>query len=183
MTHPATVKNQQANAEVAKSGSVSTGKEVSQTPEFDEFLKDQAAIGGDTGLDPYEAILRQVLNAESPDAVLTPTEVAQGTDLLDVPLALLGFRLNESEYDVGSPFYATMEVIDMRTNDGMVVNTGHKKVLAQLVRLQQLNDGPNEDYHFPFAVMFIQRGMSKVNTPMLELRKWEDADTQKEAPF
>jgi len=179
----ATRANEAVSGKVVERRTDSEGKEISQTPKFDAFIRDKAAQDEYEGADPYEAILQQVLKAETPDAVLTPTDVQQGSDLIDIPLALIGFRLNESEYDVGSPFYATMEVIHAATMEGMIVNTGHKKVLAQLIRLQQLADGPNEAFAFPFNVMFIQRGMSKVNTPMLELRKWEDTDIQTKAPF
>jgi hypothetical protein len=183
MVHPATIADPALKGNVVDTKKPEASQEISATPRFDQFIRDHKAEGGDIALDPYDAILKQVLSAESPDAVLTPTETAQGSDLLDVPLLLMGFHLNESEFDAGSPFYATLEVVDMRTEQGLVVNTGHKKVLAQLVRLQQLSDGPNETFNFPYQVMFITRGQSKVGTPMLELRKWEAEDEKKEAPF
>jgi hypothetical protein len=146
---------------------------VVRKSEFDAFLANREAEKADTEQDPYEAIIKQVLNAESPDAVLTPTEVLQGRDLIDIPIVVLGFVLNKSEYDVGSPFYATMDVVTSPDAPPVKVNCGHKKVIAQLVRLEQLGA-------FPQAVRFITRGTSKVGgTPMLELTKWtEEQQTQ-----
>lgn len=150
----------------------SAGTEI-RPSEFDEFLKNRESEKADTEQDPYEAIIKQVLNAETPDAVLTPTEVLQGRDLIGVPIVILGFVLNKSEFDVGSPFYATMDVVKSPDEPPVKVNCGHKKVIAQLVRLEQLGA-------FPIAAQFITRGVSKVGgTPMLELTK---AEIQAEPP-
>ena len=145
----------------------SAGGEVKRS-EFDAFLANREAERADSKEDAYESIIRQVLSAETPDAVLTPTDVLQGRDLIDVPLVVLGFVLNQSEYDVGSPFYATMDVIRGPDEPPFKVNCGHKKVIAQLVRMEELGG-------FPFQARFITRGTSKVGgTPMLELTKWTE---------
>lgn len=142
---------------------------------LDALLHDAKAPDGDAEVDPYEAIIQQVLNADSPTAVLTPIDVLQGRDLIDEPLLLMDFSLNESEYDTGSPLYASMAVI--RPDEGpTVVNCGHKKVLAQLVKLKQFADGPNEEWCFPYRVKFITRGESKQGTPLLQLAMWKEED-------
>src|SRR5271169_3068683 len=111
-----------------------------QMSKFDQFLLDRQAEGGDPERDPYEGIIAQVLSAETPDAVLTPIEALQGRDVLGVPLLLVGFELNQSEFDAGSPFYASMAVIRSDTQEPTVVNCGHKKVLAQLVKLDEFHN-------------------------------------------
>ncbi len=122
-----------------------------------------------------DRIIRQVLSAESPAAVLTPTDVVQARDIVEEPLMLVGIDLSESEFDAGSPFYANMAVI--RTPGvSAVVNCGHKKVLAQLIKLQEFNE-------YPYRVKFIVRGQSKQGTPMLELAEWHETDYQEEIPF
>lgn len=141
---------------------------------LDKFLHDANAQDGDAQVDPHEAIIAQVLSAETPEAVLTPIEVLQGRDLIGVPLMLVDFSLNESEFDTGSPLYASMAVIHPETGP-TVANCGHKKVLAQLVKLKQFNQ-------FPYRVQFITRGVSKQGTAMLELASWKEEDYQ-EPPF
>lgn len=148
------------------------------TPKFDALMlqaqKDVAEVPGDA----YDAILQQILTAESPDLVLTPTEAINADEVVGIPFDFQGFEWNKSEFDAGSPMYASIRVTDLGTGDHKVVNCGHKKVLAQLIRLEQL-------HAIPFKAMFVQRGVSRVGTPMLELRKlpdFEDGDKQ-EPPF
>jgi hypothetical protein len=148
---------------------------VARPSEFDRFLTDKMSADGDPETDPLERIVKQVLSAESADAVLTPVEVMQGRDIIGVPIIVVGFQLNKSDFDAGSPFYASMECLMPPEAVPQVVNCGHKKVLAQLVRLQELDA-------FPVNVQFITRGQSKQGTPMLELTKWPEQE-QTEVPF
>jgi hypothetical protein len=143
--------------------------------EFNQFLIDKKSQDGDPEVDPYERIIKQVLSAETADAVLTPVEVKQGRDIIGIEIIVVGFTLNKSEFDAGSPFYASMECLFPPDGSPEVVNCGHKKVLAQLVRLQELNA-------FPAQVQFITRGQSQQGTPMLELTKWSEQNTEP-APF
>lgn len=142
---------------------------------LNQFLADKSNQGGDPNSDPMDGIIQQVLKADSPAAVLTPTEVLQAVQLTDVPIILVGWSLAQSEYDAGSPFYANLAVI---TPDGEpnVVNCGHKKVLAQLIKLEEFNE-------YPYKVMFITRGSSKQGTPMLELTEWPKDYEPAEVPF
>lgn len=142
---------------------------------LDKFLLDASAQGGDVERDPMESIIRQVLSAESPAAVLTPTDVQQARDIVGVPLMLADFELNKSEFDVGAPFFASMAVLGPG-GVPMVVNCGHKKVLAQLVKLKEFDQ-------FPYRVMFIERGQSKQGTAMLELTAWEEETYKDNPPF
>jgi hypothetical protein len=142
---------------------------------LNQFLADKSNQGGDPDRDPMDGIIQQVLNADSPAAVLTPTEALQASNLIQVPLMLVGWELAQSEYDAGSPFYANLAVL---TPDGQpnVVNCGHKKVLAQLIKLEEFNE-------YPYRVMFITRGQSRQGTPMLELTAWEEEAEPEPAPF
>ena len=144
-----------------------TGRPTEYRSEFDKFLLTSQEQDGDgPAVDPFERIIAQVLSAETPDAVLTPVEAVQGRDLVGVNLLFHGFELNKSEYDVGSPFYLSMQCERADTGDPLVVNCGHKKVIAQAVKLKEFGQ-------WPYQVMFMERGHSKIGgTPMLELRKW-----------
>jgi len=133
---------------------------------FDRFLIDRNQESADPEIDAYQAIIEQILTAESPDDVLTPIEAKKASDMVDVPLILHGFEMNESEYDAGSPFYASMKVVNALTGEPCVVNCGHKRVLAQLVKLDQFQQ-------YPYQVMFKEQGKSKKSgSPMLVMVKW-----------
>jgi hypothetical protein len=99
----------------------------------------------------------------------------QARDMIDIPLMLADFELNKSEYDVGAPFFASMAVL-VPGGEPAVVNCGHKKVLAQLVKLKEFNE-------FPYRVKFIARGQSKQGTPMLELTAWTEDEYSDTPPF
>lgn len=141
---------------------------------LDAFLLNAHTQDGDPEVDGYERIIRQVLRAETPLAVLTPAEAVQGRDLVGVPLMLRGFLLEESEYDTGSPFFAVMDVL-APGGEELPVSCGHKKVLAQLVKLREFDQ-------WPYRVMFAERGKSQQGTPMLELTTWKEEDFA-EPPF
>jgi hypothetical protein len=135
-------------------------------------IKDQDE---DKERDPMDAIIEQVLNASSPEAVLTPVEALQARDVDGVPLLLLGFELNKSEFDAGSPLYASIHVMgpDEMT---ATINCGHKKLLAQLVKLEQFDE-------YPYRVQFITRRSSKHGTPMYELVEWKEEEQPEPPPF
>jgi hypothetical protein len=148
---------------------------LARSQDFERFITSKAEEMRDDDSDPLQRIIAQVLNAETPDAVLTPVEVLKASDIVGEPVFVLAFSLQKSEYDVGSPFYAVIDVVRGPNQPPEVVTCGHKKVMAQLVRLQELNA-------FPFAAEFIERGKSNIGgTAMLELRK-VDIKTD-EAPF
>ena len=128
--------------------------------------------GGDLAEDdPYRRIIQQVLSAASPDVVLTPVEAYQAKDIQGRRLLLFGHTWNKSEFDAGTPMYASMECQDADTHESMVVNTGHKKMMAQLIKLEQFGK-------YPYEIQIRARGQSAQGTPMLELVKWDKRETE-----
>jgi hypothetical protein len=126
--------------------------------------------GGDLADDdPFASIIRQILSATSPDIVLTPVEATQARDVVGVPLEVFDFAMNKSEFDTGAPFYASMQCQKVKTGEPVVVNCGHKAVIAQLIRLKQLDA-------YPFAGVFEERGRSAQGTPMLRLKRYESTE-------
>lgn len=100
---------------------------------------------GETSDDPtatYRQIIDQILSADTPEDVLTPVEAVSARDLVGQEFMLEGFSVNKSEFDVGSPFYASMQCREAGSNARIVINCGDQKVLAQLVRLGQLGALP-----------------------------------------
>lgn len=94
----------------------------------------------------YKSIIEQIFAAESMEEVLTPPEAISARDMVATPLIVESFDVNTSEYDVGSPYYASMKVKRADTGEALVVNTGNQRIMAQLIRLQQLESFPFECY-------------------------------------
>jgi len=164
------VKDQAGAAEPA----VIDGKVPLKAKDLDQFLRTEGEAEGDPEGGAYLRIIDQVLSATSPDVVLTPVEALNAADMVGIPLLLFGGELNKSDYDVGSPFYVSLECVVNEDQTPAIVNCGHKKVIAQFVKLREFGQ-------FPYRVMFRQRGVSKIGgTPMLELVKWEEPEA---APF
>ena len=134
---------------------------------FGRWLTDEVAKEGEPDVSAHQRIIEQVLNAQSPDEVLTPSEAHPCKEMADIPLVLHGFDLNESEFDEGSPFYASMKCVNYTTGEPVIVNTGYKKMIAQLMKLDQFQQ-------YPYNVMVKQQGKSKqTGSPMYALVKWQ----------
>lgn len=110
----------------------------------------------------YQSLIEQILSAETPDQILTPVEVKQPRDVVGEPLEIFDMRLQRSDYDVGSPLYASIEAKSVETGEPVVVNCGQKPVMAQLVRLKQLDS-------FPFRAFFRATGTNAHGTTMYRL--------------
>jgi hypothetical protein len=130
----------------------------------------------------YVAIIDQILSAETPEQILTPVEVRQPRDVVGEPLEIFDMRLQRSEYEVGSPMYASVEAKQLADGEPIVVNCGQKALMAQLVRLKQLDA-------FPFRAYFRQTGTNAHGTPMYRLttlpqdRQPSVPASTEEAPF
>jgi len=153
---------------------VNDGQTPVKASDLDQYLRDTHAAEVDPDEGAYARIIEQVLKSTTPDIVLTPTEAVDAKDMVGIPLVITGFDLNESEYDQGSPFYVSIHAFVAQDETEVVINCGHKKVIAQMVMLKRFDQ-------WPYRAMFRQRGVSKIGgTPMLELVK---AEGPEKAPF
>lgn len=139
------------------------------------FLYEQGETAEAEMSDAYKSIIDQILSAETPDQILTPVEVKQPRDVVGEPLEMFDVRWQRSEFDAGSPMYASLECKEVATGMPVVVNCGQKAVMAQLVRLQQLDA-------FPFRAYFRQTGSNDHGTAMYRLTRLPDGD-QGTLPF
>ena len=87
-------------------------------------------------------IIAQVLSADSVDEVLGDTEVIGLQSMMDEPLTVYGLKFQRSDYEQGAPYYAVIDVYRGRSQWRGPVTTGAQTILAQLVRLQQLDAWP-----------------------------------------
>lgn len=117
---------------------------------LDEYLMNEGLYSEPSPDQAYRQIIDQILNAATPEDVLTPVDAISATDVIDRPFFLYGFDVNKSEYDVGSPFYASMHVRFMDEDSPAVVNSGNQALFAQLIRLSQFENG------FPCTVVIRQ---------------------------
>ena len=124
--------------------------------------------------DPYRTILDQILSADTPDAVLTPIEAHKIGEYVGTALLLFGFQLQKSEYEEGTPMYAAMQCRDVEKDEPVVITSGHRKVMAQLVKLRQFDK-------WPYKVMPIARGQGKYGDPLFELTKWPEGYVPRES--
>lgn len=95
----------------------------------------------------YRSIIAQVMAGSSIEEVLTPPEAISARNMTGVPLVISGFHVNTSEYDVGSPYYFSMDCRRVDTDEKCVINSGNQRIMAQLLRLymlDQLNSGKTE---------------------------------------
>lgn len=90
----------------------------------------------------YKRIIDQILAAKTPDEVLTPIEAMDLRALVGEIITINAVSVNKSDYDVGSPFYFTMECVNETTQEKLVLNSGVQRVMAQIVRLNQLGKLP-----------------------------------------
>lgn len=134
---------------------------ASRTPDI-AFLFESGEKAEEQMTDNYRAIIEQILSAETPDQILTPVEVLQPRDVADELLEVFDVRWQRSEFEVGSPMYASLEAKRIMDGAPVVVNCGQKPVMAQLVRMQQLDA-------FPFRAFFRQTGNNAHGTAMYRL--------------
>jgi hypothetical protein len=112
------------------------------------FLFEGVDSSGQEMSDNYRAIIEQILNADTPEQILTPIDIMQPRDVVGRALRLFDVRWQVSEFEVGSPKYASIECQDLETGQPMVINCGQKPVMAQMLRLSQLKDGLPQDAFF-----------------------------------
>jgi hypothetical protein len=105
------------------------------------YLQDESAYTEPDRTQAYRQIIDQILNADTPEDVLTPVEAVNASEHTERPFILYGFDVNQSEFDVGSPFYASMHVRFLDDDDPAVVNSGNQALMAQLIRLSQFENG------------------------------------------
>jgi hypothetical protein len=90
----------------------------------------------------YREIVQQILASRSVFDTLMPPDVLSVRDVWGRDFALLDVRFNESEFDAGSPVYASMDVVWRDGEKRDVVNCGHQRMVAQLLTLHNFGVFP-----------------------------------------
>lgn len=87
-------------------------------------------------------IISQIMSADSVDEVLGDISATGLRDLVGVPLTVHGGKFNRSDYEAGAPFYVLLDVTRLDTGMRLNVTCGAQSVLAQIVRLIELDAFP-----------------------------------------
>ena len=83
------------------------------------------------------AIVERILGAETFEEAFSPQELKGWQELVDVPVRVLGFKLNPSTAasgGTGPSVYAVVDLVVLETGEQETVTCGGRNVLAQLVK-------------------------------------------------
>lgn len=89
-----------------------------------------------------EDIVRRVLASDTPDKVFEENLTVDVSSILGKPVTILGFRVAETEFTEGFPFYALVDCRYGNPQEDHVVTVGAFKVMAQLMALDRLGAWP-----------------------------------------
>lgn len=95
------------------------------------------------------SMVERILNAATIDEVFAIQEARHARDLLGVPIEVVDFKFNESDFEAGAKYYVVLDCYDVETGDKMAVTCGGATVVAQLYQLGHLGA-------FPIKVKFSQ---------------------------
>lgn len=146
----------------AVQGDARTGDMIS------EYMYDEREVDDESRTVAYRAIIAQIMSAESIDEVLMPVDADNAADFVDRHLTLNGFEFNVSEFDVGSPVYASCKVYDHVDQRKRVLNTSWQALMAQLMKLAEMDA-------FPVDIAIRQaKKRNRFGKFALRLVKWEE---------
>jgi hypothetical protein len=97
-----------------------------------------------------EQIVRRILEAPDVDSVLSEDSTTATKELIGVPLEVRSFRLLKSQLvdketgEVRQGAFMIVEATQGPNNVPITLNTGAPKIMAQLIRLQQLDRLPHK---------------------------------------
>jgi hypothetical protein len=130
-------------------GELLTGNDAQQLTE--DIIMGRTEALGEAIEDPanaQEAIVRRILAAPDEDAVLAEDSTVATKDLVGQPLEIQNFRILKSQLvdsDTGEIQQGVFMIIDathLDNNTPIAINTGAPKIMAQLIRLKQLERIP-----------------------------------------
>jgi hypothetical protein len=131
-----------------------TGTEVVHVAEVvKELVKREGDVLGkwlaheaeNTETDPtavYEAIIAEIMSAETIEDLLNLPEPGNLSDHVDQVLEIYGFRVLDSEFQQGAKVYFVFGGQNLTTGEKFVVTCGEQAVMAQLLRAKQLDAFP-----------------------------------------
>lgn len=86
--------------------------------------------------------IARILAGENAVDVLSERTPIQGKEYPWRPFMLHGFMLTKTDFSEGWPFYASMDTTARGGSEHFVINCGGPKVMATLMRLEQIGEYP-----------------------------------------
>lgn len=100
-----------------------------------EFASGKFMEGSDDPERTALLITAQILNATTPEEVLSSSEAIGLRQHLDQPFELISVDFQRSEFEQGQPFYTVMHAVDPASGEKLVLTTGARKITAQVFQL------------------------------------------------
>lgn len=113
------------------------------------------------------SIIEEIMAASDIDSMLLVPEPEKMTEFVGRHLRLEGYKVQESEFEQGAPIYLTLKVYDIDSDTKHLINTGEQRIMAQVIRIDQLGGVP-----FEFTVKQAKRP-NRYNRFPLALAAWE----------
>ena len=122
---------------------LSETRPVGRTGDFiSQYLANEADYDTPPAEAAHAAIIAEVMSKDTAEGVLAETEPIPLDQLVGHILTVHSFTMNESDYDQGPPIYATVRAHDETDEEPVLINIGHQRVMAQLMRLRDLDALP-----------------------------------------
>lgn len=100
-------------------------------------LVEEARLHVDSDAAVMEDITAQIMNATTLDEILADSGLVESEEILGVPIQIWDFKVNESDYAQGLPFYLVIKCIRQDTMSDILVSCGSWKVVGQLLAMKQ----------------------------------------------
>lgn len=136
--HAEYVKNQGADVAVRDSGTAVAVRK-GDTGIFGRLLS-AADRPDETSDDVHRQILEEILSRTTYEDILAAPESVPAVDMIGVPLRVLGFKLQESEFEEGAPAYSVMRATVLETGEPIVVTCGWQALSVQLQAAAQADE-------------------------------------------
>lgn len=92
--------------------------------------------------DSHKAIIEDIFASETVDDVLAQNEAEALENYVGRVITIRAFSINDSDFEDGAPIYVALKITDEETGERRVTTSGEQNVMAQLMRLEQLNAFP-----------------------------------------
>jgi hypothetical protein len=90
----------------------------------------------------YASIISEIMGSVSIEDVLNLPEPTHLNEWVDKPIELGGWVHRDSDFDMGPAVYFTVVGTDMSTGRRILINTSEQAVMAQLIKLKDLDAFP-----------------------------------------
>lgn len=106
------------------------------------YIASRAVDTADLNVVILEQLADRLLNATTPEDILTPFDPNKGQDYIGETLIVTGATFLESEYSEGFPWFVSLQITLEGTGGQTVVTVGGEKLVMQVAAFDRLNAWP-----------------------------------------